>query len=99
MQGVIVNWVLEAKFPRWKYYPISNMLGLEQEVPMDEFFVTTDALYRPLFLMYPPLSEVMVMDWRSRMFEVSNKSGVTMGDVVDALMKGEAESSEGGGSN
>jgi hypothetical protein len=90
MNKVASNWVLEAKFPKFKYYPISNMLGLEEEVPMGGFFTNPDASYRPLLLTYPPLSEVTVMDWRAKIYEVSNKEGVTMGDVVDALMKEQA---------
>jgi hypothetical protein len=86
MQSITLNWLLEAKFPKWKYYPISNMLGLEEVVPMDGFFTNSDASYRALLLMTPPLSEVTVMDLQSNMFEVKNPKGVTMGDVVDALM-------------
>ena len=65
------------------------MLGLEGVIPMGELFTNCDASFRPLLLMSPPLSEVTVMDQQSRMFEVKNAKGVTMGDIVDALL-GEA---------
>jgi hypothetical protein len=68
MQSVTLNWLLEAKFPKWRYYPITNMLGLEEVVPMSGFFTNPDASYRPLLLMTPPLSEVTVMDWQSNIF-------------------------------
>ena len=87
--GISMNWLLEEKFPKFKYYPLSNMLGLEGVIPMGELFTNCDASFRPLLLMSPPLSEVTVMDQQSRMFEVKNAKGVTMGDIVDALL-GEA---------
>lgn len=89
VQNVSLNWLLMEKFPKFKYYPLSNMLGLEEVVPMGDFFTNPDASYRPLLLTNPPISEVPVIDWQSRIFDIENSKGVTMGDIVDALQRGE----------
>lgn len=89
-QAVTLNWLLEAKMPRWSYYPHCNMMLFEEKVPMEAFFTNSYASYRPLLLMTPPLSEVKVVDCNGSSIDVKNDKGVTMGDVVDALL-GEGE--------
>jgi hypothetical protein len=87
MQNVKLNWLLQEKFPKWSYYPISNMLGFEEDIPIADYFTNKDASYRLLMLTDPPLSEVTVMDQNGGFYEVANAKGVTMGDVVDTILE------------
>jgi hypothetical protein len=87
MQNVKLNWLLTQRFPKFSYYPSSNMLGFEEEIPMGDYFTNSDASYRPLLLTSPPLSEVTVMDPRGKVYEAANSKGVTMGDIVDVTLE------------
>jgi hypothetical protein len=87
MQNVKLNWLLLSRFPKFSYYPLSNMLGLEVQISVAEYFINPDASYRPLLLTNPPLSELTVIDYKGKVYDVANSKGVTMGDIVDALLE------------
>ena len=41
-----------------------------------------------MLLMQPPVTEISIMDWEGKSYKAANPAGITMGDVVDAVMDG-----------
>jgi len=62
------------------------MIGLEQPIPDNEIWRNQDASWRAMLLMQPPLIDIAIMDWEGHGFEAHNDRGITMGDVVDAVL-------------
>ncbi|KAF2430401.1 hypothetical protein EJ08DRAFT_242107 [Tothia fuscella] len=89
LQPPVLNLHLQKHFLKWSYYPINNMIGLEEAIPATEIWRNADASWRSMLLMQPPLAEVLVMDWDGKMYRARCERGVTMGVVVDAIENGE----------
>lgn len=86
-KAVKLNWVLQERLPKLLYYPLSNMLGFEEELFLaDGRYTRPDASCRPLLLTVPPLSEVDILDKDGKWSKATNSQGVTFGDIVDAML-------------
>jgi hypothetical protein len=88
-QPPVLNPHLQHHFPKWSYYAINNMVGLEQAIPEAEAWSNPDASWRAMLLMQPPVGDVLIVDWLGKRYKAWNERGVTMGDVYDAVDGGE----------
>lgn len=80
--------LLKKHFPKWSYYALNNMIGLERRLPYCDIWRRPEASWRAQLLMQPPLAFVNVIDWDGKEYKVSNEKGITMGDIMDAVYNG-----------